>query len=282
MTTDSLFHISPIPAFSDNYIWLIEDKQNTQRWVVDPGSAEAVIDYFEEHQLNGLAGILITHHHFDHTGGISKLVAYFGKIPVFGPSNPSIKGITHQLEDGDRATLSEALTLDVITVPGHTLDHIAYFTPGLRCQAENQVPTQFTQDETRPVLFCGDTLFSAGCGRLFEGTASQMRRSLQKLRNLPESTLVFCTHEYTTANLDFARAAEPDNPTITQHQAYVKQRREQGQPSLPTTIQLEKRINPFLRWDSPSIISLVSMRSGTQIKSADTIFSEIRSWKDNF
>ena len=220
-------NLYPIPAFSDNYLWLFNEPGSHLAWVVDPGDAAPIIAALAEQHLT-LAGILVTHHHGDHVGGITDLVKH-SPVPVYGPSNsPTVALFTHAMQHGEHIQLGH-FSWEVIAVPGHTLDHIAYYS----AEAD--------------VLFCGDTLFSAGCGRLFEGNAEQMFHSLQQLAALPDATQVCCAHEYTLSNLRFAVAAEPDNVAITQHQQHCLQLRELQQPTLPSSIGLEKQINPFLR-----------------------------------
>jgi hydroxyacylglutathione hydrolase len=220
-------NLYPIPAFSDNYLWLFNEPGSHLAWVVDPGDAAAVIAALAEHHLM-LAGILVTHHHGDHVGGIADLLKH-SPVPVYGPSHSPASALFSQtVKQGEHLQLGH-FSWEVMAVPGHTLEHIAYYS------AE------------AGVLFCGDTLFSAGCGRLFEGTAEQMFHSLQQFAALPDATQVCCAHEYTLSNLRFAVAAEPDNTVIRQHQQHCLQLREQQQPTLPSSIGLEKQINPFLR-----------------------------------
>lgn len=215
----------PIPAFSDNYIWLFA--QDGKAWVVDPGEAAPVLQILRENNLQ-LAGILLTHHHADHTGGVTELLQHY-PVQVYGPCNsPASNLISHPLQGGSHISLGE-IKFTVIATPGHTLDHIAFYS---------------TEEK---ILFCGDTLFSAGCGRVFEGTNEQMHQSLLKLAELPDDTKVCCAHEYTLSNLRFAIAAEPSNPDIDAYRNQCEVMREKNQPTLPSTVGLEKRINPFLR-----------------------------------
>ncbi|MDN7123909.1 hydroxyacylglutathione hydrolase [Pseudidiomarina terrestris] len=235
--------ISPIRAFDDNYIWAIQPAKGKPAVIVDPGDEKPVLAWLEKHNVQ-LASILITHHHWDHTDGLMPLLEHY-QVPVYGPANPKIEGITHPVAEGN-TFVPEGLQsrFEVIETPGHTLDHISFYTPGL--------------------LFCGDTLFSAGCGRMFEGTAPQFYTSLRKLAELPATTAVYCTHEYTAANLRFAAAAEPDNKAIEQAQRDVAARREDDQPSLPSSIARELEINPFLHARDPDE------------------FARLRQWKDKF
>ncbi|RUO72455.1 hydroxyacylglutathione hydrolase [Pseudidiomarina sediminum] len=235
--------VTPIRAFDDNYIWAIQPAPDQAAVIVDPGDAAPVLAWLAQQDV-GLASILVTHHHWDHTDGIAPLVQHF-HVPVYGPANPAIKTITHPLHDGDRVTpVGLTQSFEVIATPGHTLDHLSYYGAAS--------------------LFCGDTLFSAGCGRMFEGTAPQFFTSLRKLAELPEQTSVYCTHEYTTTNLAFAAAAEPDNRAIAHAQQRVAELRARGLPSLPTTLADELAINPFLH-----------ARNAQE-------FAQLRQWKDNF
>lgn len=252
--------IFPISAFEDNYIWCLHDQDSCV--VVDPGDATPVLAYCQQHQLS-LVGILITHHHWDHTGGIDALLDVFPDIPVFGPNNPKITQVTHALSQGDEIVLP---VLDnqfsVIEVPGHTLDHIAYYG--------------------ELGLFCGDTLFSAGCGRLFEGTPEQMYQSLAKLSALPDETVVYCTHEYTMANIAFALAVEPNNQDLQNYQEWAKQQRKNNMPTLPSSIQRELAVNPFLRCHSVELVNNVSQNKANSLSSEQAVFTALRRWKDNF
>lgn len=252
--------VHAIKAFDDNYIWLILADDKRHCVVVDPGQAEPVQAYLDEQQLE-LSAILITHHHYDHTGGIGPLQQRY-QCPVFGPHN-DIATITERLNDGDTVTVPGlALQFQVIACPGHTLDHIAFYS--------------------KPWLFCGDTLFSAGCGRMFEGHPDQFNNSLQRLMTLPPDTLVYCAHEYTAANLRFAKAVEPSNHSIDEHQAWVQRKRQQNTPTLPTTIALEASINPFVRCHLESVKVSAERRAQTSLGSADEVFACLRNWKDNF
>ncbi|MCG8673281.1 MAG: hydroxyacylglutathione hydrolase [Pseudomonadales bacterium] len=256
-------NISPIPAFTDNYIWQLNDGEKA--FVVDPGDAKPVIAFLDAEGLT-LAGILITHHHWDHTGGIKDLLELWPGIAVYGPHNDAIAEVTHPLKEGEHIqVLGERF--NIFEVPGHTLDHIAYYNE---------------QETDHDILFCGDTLFSSGCGRLFEGTASQMYDSLSKLKALPAETLVYCTHEYTQANLAFAKAVEPNNAEITSRIASVEKLRAENTPSVPTTLGLELKVNPFLRWDAPEVIEQANTQSETPSNEPVEVFAAIRGWKDRF
>ncbi|SDZ77141.1 hydroxyacylglutathione hydrolase [Microbulbifer marinus] len=257
--------ISPIPAFSDNYIWHLE--RDGQHWVVDPGEAKPVFDALGDAPLDG---ILITHHHLDHTGGIAKLRERYD-CPVYGPG--SIDGVTDPLSSGDRCEIL-GLPLRVMDVPGHTLDHLALV---LEESGENGASQQH--------LFCGDTLFAAGCGRLFEGTPAQMYSSLSKLSTLPPETLVYCAHEYTVANLQFAEAAEPGNAAIKNRIAESKALRAKNLPTLPSTIGEELATNPFLRCHIPAVARRAANHGANgAIEDSDEVgvFARLRRWKDDF
>lgn len=255
--------IYPVPAFSDNYIWTLSKTADQSACVVDPGDAGPVIRYLEEHDLT-LTDILITHHHPDHTGGLKELIARFDPR-VYGPHNDHIHGISHPLSEGDTvAVLGDTYT--VIEVPGHTLDHIAFY-----CAAAKP-----------PILFCGDTLFAVGCGRLFEGTPEIMHRSLNKLRELSEQARVYCTHEYTLANIKFARQADPENSALKTREGEEQRKRQAGEPTLPSTISRELATNPFLRCDDERLRANVAAHHGNKLKNEIAVFSALRQWKDNF
>ena len=217
--------VRPIASRHDNYIWCITRADNKHAWVVDPGEAQPVFDFLSQHDYV-LEGALITHHHPDHTEGLQALQQSFPSMHIYAGLHTRHPLITMRVTEGETLCLSGLdLTLSVIETPGHTLDHICYF------------------NET--ILFCGDTLFSAGCGRLFEGSPTQMLTSLQKLNRLSPATSIYCAHEYTAHNLLFAAAVEPENPAISAHSREIAYKRQNGQPSLPSTLALEQRINPF-------------------------------------
>jgi hydroxyacylglutathione hydrolase len=255
--------ITPIPAFSDNYIWTLYDKTKSGKAVlVDPGDAVVVERFLESHKLS-LAAILITHHHADHTGGIAALAA--GRdIAVYGPANEPIAGVTRRLVEGDDVDLSAhgVGRLRVIDVPGHTRGHIAY------------VGADF--------VFCGDTLFAGGCGRLFEGTPAQMHASLAKLAALPPTTRVYCTHEYTLANLRFARAIEPDNVALAERIVIEQSTRDRGEPTLPSTVALERQTNPFLRTTVESVSRSAARVAARELSSSVEVFAALREYKNVF
>lgn len=252
-----MLEIKSIPAFSDNYIWLIQNSDQRCA-VVDPGDATPVLEYLKQHKLS-LDAILITHHHNDHIGGVAELVRQYPDVDVVGPANEPVPTLTHPVEGGDQIELFGEVFF-VLALEGHTLGHIGY-----------------VGDEK---LFCGDVLFSAGCGRVFEGTMEQMHASLNKIVALPEETEVYCAHEYTASNLAFALAVEPDNEQLQQYRDEVNRLRAQNRPTLPTTLRREKWINPFLRTDQQSVIRSVANR--TQQTDPLAIFSALREWKNEF
>ncbi len=257
-----MFKITAIPALQDNYIWAIHN--DSQAVVVDPGATMPVLEFLTERELT-LAAILCTHRHHDHIGGIAQLRAVYN-APVYGRRHENNPHISHDLRDGERVNLDAfGLTFDIIAVPGHLDDHIAYF-------AADTVPE---------ILFCGDVLFGAGCGRNFEGTLAQLHHSLQRLSGLPDTTQVYCAHEYTTSNLRFAIACEPDNPAVQQRIAATEQLRAANLPSVPSTIALEKATNPFLRCGEPGIIHTLLQR-GLHDTAELAVFTALRSWRNNF
>lgn len=259
-----MLSVHTIPAFNDNYLWLVHHTDSLDAYVVDPGCATSVIDYLATTQLN-LVGILITHHHNDHTGGIKQLQQYFNhKLDVFGPSNERIDGLTIPLIVDSVSTINipHLGETQVMAVPGHTLGHVAYYIDSK--------------------LFCGDTLFSGGCGRLFEGSPSQMLQSLKMLATLPDITQVFCAHEYTRANLDFAQHVTPNNQKLNEYAEKVDQLRSQNIPTIPSTIATEKAINPFLRCHLNE--TQVAISNHHNIANIDEIqtFTLLREWKNQF
>jgi len=255
-----MIQISALPAFTDNYIWLLQDHQTQRCAVVDPGDAAPVQAWLEAHPGWVLSDILITHHHHDHVGGVERLKAATG-AKVYGPASESIPARDVALKDNDRVSVL-GWDFAVYAVPGHTLGHIAYYHHGL--------------------LFCGDTLFAAGCGRLFEGTPEQMYHSLSRLATLPEDTLVYCTHEYTLSNLKFAAAVEPGNRHVAARLEKVTQQRQNGVMTLPSTLALEKLTNPFLRASETLVTQKVDEREGAQNRAPSEVFAALRAWKDTF
>ncbi|MDP2227133.1 MAG: hydroxyacylglutathione hydrolase [Moraxellaceae bacterium] len=249
----------PLPAFSDNYIWTL--RCGHEALVVDPGDA-AVVEAWLNHEGLTLTHILVTHHHPDHTAGLLHLKARHQAV-IFGPDE-NIAGLDHVVTGGEQLDLGVFGHAQVLAVPGHTLGHIAWHLP---------------KDD---LLFCGDTLFSAGCGRLFEGTAAQLHASLQALSALPDASLVCCTHEYTTANLRFALAVEPDNAALVQRQQEVADLRAKEQPSLPVRLEAERGYNPFLRTDIPAVIAAASQHAGRPLTPGQETLAALRRWKDVF
>lgn len=265
MPPTALLDVIPVPAFTDNYLWLLVRGQEAV--VVDPGDAAPVEKALAERGLR-LTAILVTHHHPDHIGGLRDLLSRH-RVPVYGPrrEQPTIGLLTDTLVDGDTVSLL-GRQFEVLEVPGHTLGHVAYYAAAT--------------DLESPLLLCGDTLFSGGCGRLFEGTAAQMHASLSRLAALPGATQVYCTHEYTLSNLAFAVVVDPGNAPLTEYVERVKTLRAAGTPSLPSSIEQELRINPFLRADHPSVRGSAAAHAGHEPADAVETFAVLRSWKDGF
>lgn len=254
--------VTPVRAFSDNYIWLVHAPLDRRRvFVVDPGDAAPVTRTLAAQQLR-LAGILATHHHADHVGGIPALASE-NPGRVYCPAQEQIGPLTHRLVEGDRVAEPElGFAFEVWSVPGHTSGHIAYVGHG--------------------AVFCGDTLFSAGCGRLFEGTPAQMYASLQKLKQLPADTRVYCAHEYTVSNLKFAQAVEPDNADIEEYLDACLRRRAGDEATVPSTMRQELKVNPFLRCDRQTVKQAAERIAGRELRSEPEIFAVVRKWKDGF
>ena len=252
-----MLEIVPVKAFKDNYIWTLRDGKCAA--VVDPGDARPVIEYLTREKLD-LVAILATHHHADHVGGITALLER-GQVPVYGPRGEPIETLTRAVGEGDTVTIPElGVSFAVLDIPGHTRAHIAYY--GAEC------------------LFCGDTLFACGCGRVFEGTPEQMYASLEKLRALPDSTKVYCGHEYTLANIGFARGVEPGNQALDAREARDRGLREAGKPTLPTTLGEEKATNPFLRCLEPAVVESANKYLGARAADPVRVFAAIRDWKN--
>jgi hydroxyacylglutathione hydrolase len=253
-----MFDIIRIQAFKDNYIWLL--RKGASAVVVDPGDARPVLEVLQREGLN-LSSILVTHHHADHQGGVESLLAHY-PAEVYGPATESITGITQPLYGGEtlRLTCLEA-EFQVLAVPGHTLGHLAYYGSGC--------------------LFCGDTLFAGGCGRLFEGTPSQMHDSLTRLSAFPGQTAVYCAHEYTEANLRFALAVEPGNGLLRERMSEVTVARARGRATVPSTIAMEMATNPFLRCGEPEVIASAQSRTAQAVEPVD-VFAALREWKNGF
>ena len=255
--------LQAVPAFDDNYIWLLHGGSGGAM-VVDPGQSGPVLAALAKDSLHPTA-ILLTHHHHDHIGGVADLRARWPDVPVYAPADDRIDCGTSVVSDGDRITAA-GHEMDVIAVPGHTSSHVAFHL----------------QQGDEGVLFCGDTLFSLGCGRLFEGTATQMHHSLSRLARLPGSTRVCCGHEYTVSNAVFAGVVEPNNPALRRRSEEAQAMRDAGKPTLPSTIGQELECNPFLRCDQPAVIAAIEQRTGRSPDGPVAVFAELRRWKDGF
>lgn len=252
--------IECIPAFDDNYIWLAAGGPDRKVAIVDPGDADPVFHALERDGVEPGA-ILLTHHHFDHTGGVDELAGRYG-IPVYGSTSGRVAAVDHPVSEGDRVELADCgLTLQVLETPGHTRDHLCYVG--------------------HDILFCGDTLFTGGCGKLFEGTPAQMFDSLEKIRALADGTAVYCAHEYTLKNLEFARVVEPDNPEVRQRQEAAQRARGAGQVTVPAELGLEKATNPFLRSHVPEVVRAAEEYSGRTLDDPAEVFAVVRAWKDD-
>ncbi len=255
-----MINIQLISALSDNYIACIINAAQKNCVIVDPGEADPVFNFLDENHLS-LSGILITHHHWDHTNGIEKLLHKFD-VPVYGPAKEPVAGMTHLLNDGDVINLEKlGITLNVMHIPGHTLGHIAYYNDDF--------------------VFTGDTLFTAGCGKIFGGTVDQMYNSLMRIASLNEKTLVYCGHEYTASNLKFALKVEPENLDIQQRVDQVTKLRHKNIPTVPATLSLEKLTNPFLRCTVPSVKKAAENHAGKTLNTPQEILGILRAWKNS-
>jgi hydroxyacylglutathione hydrolase len=258
-----MWQIHPIPAFDNNYFWLLQpDVNKATAYIIDPGAAAPVIQALNQHALT-LAGILITHHHHDHIDGASELSQTF-KAPIYGPHSSKIQQVTHPLSEGDQLLLGHVCA-QVLAIPGHTRDHIGYFI--------DNHPQQ-------PLLLCGDTLFAGGCGRLFDGTAEQLFHSLQRIATLPDNTLIYCAHEYTLSNIQFAQHIEPDNKALITRKIATEDLRRQNTPSIPSNLGLEKLTNPFLRCHIPAVHARVEQLCQTTLLTPLSVFTQLRLLKD--
>lgn len=260
--TPTPFCIDLIPAFADNYLWLISHDAPGDAWAVDPGDAKPILDILQKKNLQ-LQGVLLTHHHPDHDGGIPTLKEHFPGLRVLAGENSRSPHTTERLEESDCLAIL-GTSFRIMAVPGHTLDHIAFYSPELEA------------------LFCGDTLFAGGCGRLFEGTPAQMYDSLQKIAALPVSTRIYCAHEYTETNLRFACVAEPSNSALQERQKAVRRLRQEGKPTIPSLLAEELATNPFLRCRETHLAQAASQYSGTNVASGLETFAILRSWKNVF
>jgi len=253
--------LHPIPSRSNNYIWALVNDDNRKVVIVDPGESDPVINWLTANDFQ-TADILITHHHDDHIAGIPALIQKY-KPTIYAPKSDTIVGTTHGLSGGEDIYLESVdLTFSVLAIPGHTQNHLAYYA--------------------KPYLFCGDTLFSAGCGRLLGGTIEQLYDSLELLKQLPDNTLVCCAHEYTLNNIQFAKQYDANNINLLEHEKHVQQLRSQNQPSLPTSIKIEKAINPFFRAEQPAIQQAIAQVSDNPVDSAFAAFARLRALKDNY
>jgi hydroxyacylglutathione hydrolase len=255
-----MLSIRPIPAFDDNYIWLLQNGDDPWVCVVDPGDETPVLELLQREGLE-LAAILITHKHWDHAGGVGELLERWPGAEVYGPANEPIDNLTNRVSGGDRVCLpgvaSEFLVMDV---PGHTEGHVAYYGAG--------------------VLFCGDTMFAAGCGRVFSGTHEQLHHSLQSIAALPPDTRIYCAHEYTMANLGFARWVEPESAALQARFHEASDMRGRDEPTVPSLLQLELDTNPFLRSAEPVVIAAAEKYAGRKLATGAEVFTAIRNWKD--
>lgn len=255
-----MIEIRPIPAFEDNYIWLLTQPGYSGCAVVDPGDEDPVIERLRTEGLD-LEAILITHKHGDHVGGVRALKAVWPRAVVYGPAGEPITTLEHRLHDGDRVALGGlGVAFEVLDVPGHTEGHIAYYGDG--------------------VLFCGDTLFAGGCGRVFSGTFEQLSDSLIRIARLPADTRVFCAHEYTLANLGFAAWVEPDSAALAERHARDRAARQRGQPTVPSRLGDELATNPFLRTDQDNVVAAAVEWAGRPLGDRAAVFRALRTWKD--
>lgn len=246
-----------IPALNDNYIWILSD-DHQQCIIVDPSESEPVLEILAQKKLIPIA-ILLTHHHDDHTGGVKGILNEFKHLTVFGPQETKVKGATDLVSHGDNIKIGD-FNFQIFALPGHTLGHIGFYQP--------------------PYLFCGDTLFSAGCGRIFEGTPEQMYQSLQHIAALPDDTLICCAHEYTQSNLKFAHHIWPENSQISQYQEEVDVKRSKNEPTVPTTLKIERKINLFLQCDNAELQKKININQTNP--SLRAVFTVLRQLKDQY
>lgn len=256
-----MLHIWPVPVFADNYVWVLEREGVDRVAVVDPGDASPVISALEDRGLE-VAAVLVTHHHQDHVGGLSRIVRHF-RPAVYGSGDDSIAGVDHPVGDGDTVSIPDLdLDLGVVALPGHTMNHLGFVAP--------------------EIAFVGDTLFAGGCGRVFEGTPAEMHDSLMRLAALSPGTNAYCAHEYTIANLRFARLVEPENPALAVRLQAAEAARAEGRPTVPSTIAFERKTNPFLRCSKPAVVAAAEARAGRPLKPGAEVFTVIRGWKDGW
>lgn len=253
-----MLEITPLSAFGDNYIWMVENRASRCLVAVDPGDEAPVLEWLERRGA-GLNAIFITHHHYDHVGGIPELVQRFPDIPVYGPAG--IRGVTRPVGEGDRISIAGlGVDFTVLEVPGHTASHLAY--------------------HGEEILFCGDTLFAAGCGRVFDGTVQQLSNSLQRIARLPGRMQIYCAHEYTLDNLGFATWVEPESRALAERIRREQARRQAGEPTLPSRLQLELDTNPFLRTSEPAVRAAAERAAGRPLNDVAEVFAALRQWKD--
>ena len=253
------FFCDPICAFADNYIWRLGAPDANEVIVVDPGDAQPVLAALDA-ASHSLSAILMTHHHQDHIGGVARLRQAYPQAAIIAPVDARIPIATERVNDGARVQIPGLTTFEVLAVPGHTASHVAYLGAGM--------------------LFCGDTLFAGGCGRVFDGSCNQLAASLRRLAQLPPTTLCYCAHEYTLANLGFAQWVEPDNPDLAARLAKVRAQRAAQQPSVPSTLAEELATNPFLRTQQPAVIAAAERAAGQSLADPDAVFCALRAWKD--
>ena len=252
-----MINATPVPILSDNYVWVLSAIDSASAVVVDPGDADPVLNFLDQSNLNCTA-VLLTHHHADHSEGAAEIGENWD-CPIYGPIDESISAVTRPVSENDTVTTA-GLTFKVLSVPGHTRGHVAYFGHGH--------------------LLCGDTLFTGACGRIFEGTPSQMYDSLSRLAALDPESLVCCAHEYTVANLEFALQVEPENAQLVDRLASARAIRSAGQPTVPSVLKDELATNPFLRCNEPEVVAAASRHTGRQLKPGIDVLAEIRRWKD--
>lgn len=257
---NSINKVIALNALHDNYIWIIHGTDQSRIIVVDPGDAQPVLTYIKKHNLT-LDGILLTHHHRDHSGGITTLLTHYPHIPVYSSEIDKVPGVTHYIIEGQEIFFPNLnAPINILDIPGHTHGHVAFIY--------------------KNALFSGDTLFSVGSGKIFEGTATQMYHSLNKLKQLPKNTLIYCGHEYTLANIAFAQIVEPNNQALEQRKKQVQNLRKQNLPTLPVTLDTELQTNPFLRCETPSVIASVQAHVKQSLDSPVAVLLELRKWKN--